>query len=280
MAKTVKQISKQSGRNPETRKRSRQTQNARRRLDTQISNIVKEITGIKIAGRKIQAYLKEHSDLFKNKDIAAIQKLREQGLTYNKTEKKYEVNYKDVPKIMQGWANIRNERKKLSLEKKSVANVERRNKQFEREMAQAKNKFGLSSFEKSDVDLFYIATTTFWRGNSTIETRNAKIMEAFGLNDLEQVFNLITKKELKAEDFGFDDEKLFEDWIENLNETVKLDKIRQIIKEEAGFRKGNEKTGGTTNDAAYNGPDVHVQDGSPENAKNIITRISELFVNG
>lgn len=278
MAKTAKQTAKQSGRNPETRERSRQTQNARRRLDTQISNLVKEITGVKVAGRKIQNYLKEHTDLLKNRDIAAIQKLREQGLTYNKTEKKYEVKYEDVPKIMQGWSNIRNTRKELSLETKSAANVERRNKQFEHEMAQAKKKFGLSSLEKDEVDLFYIATTHFWRGNSTIETRNTKIMEAFGLNDLEQVFNLITKKELKAEDFGFEDKKIFEDWIENLNKTVKLDKIRQIIEEEGGFRKGNKTIGGTTNDSAYNGPDVHVQDGSPENAKNIITRIASLFV--
>lgn len=273
MTKTVKEVSKQSA----ARIRSRQTQNERRKLDTKISNLVKEITGVKIAGRKIQAYLEEHVELLKDKDIAAFQKLRS-GLIYNRTEKKYEVDYKDVNKIVSGWSQIRNERKEIAKEERNYANVMRRNKLFEREMAQAKKKFGLSSLEKDDVDLFYIATTSFWRGNSTVETRNAKIMEAFGLNNLEQVFNLITKKELKAKDFGFDDVKLFETWIENLNKTVKLDKIREIIKEEGGYRKGNNTTGGTTNDAAYNGPEVHVQDGSPETAKNIITRISELFV--
>lgn len=272
MAKTVKTINKESN-----REISRATQNARRRLDTKISNVVKEITGVKIAGRKIQDYLKEHTDLLKNKDIAAMQNLRS-GLTYNRKEKKYEVSYKKVDAITEGWSKIRNERKEISMEEKSYANLERRNKQFEREMAQSKKKFGLSSLEKDDVDLFYAATSYFWRGNSTVETRNAKIMEAFGISDLETVFNLITKKELKAQDFGFDDKELFEDWIENLNITIKLDKIRKIINDEKRNKVGNKTTGGNTNDDAYNGEDVNHQDGSPTDIVNIIVRIASLFV--
>ena len=279
MAKTVGDISKSSNRNPMKREKSRQQQNARRRYDTKISQVLKRAFDENVKSRDVQKYLKEHSEVLENKEIEALQKLR-LGMEYNKKEKKYELEVKRADEIYKGYESILSEKEELSSVKRSAATQDRRNKLFEREMQQAKSKYGTSEIEGEDVNLFYGSLAPIWRGTSTQETRNSDIMKAFGVSDLETVFKLVTKEgELKASDFDFKDETAFKEWLDDLNSNIKLDKIREIIRQEKEYAKGNKQTGGNTNDAAYNGPTTSHKDGSPTYLMNIIVNVAKLFVN-
>lgn len=215
----------------------RQSENLRRRYDSKIAKNIRDITGENVNYRKVQKYLKEHEELLKEESIARLQATR----------------------------------------KGSTAKQYRKNEQFKQNFRKSARDAELTNITKVDKDAFYAATAHMWRHGTNILNRNDDILSAMGISDLEQAFKLISSEELKAEDFGFDDKVIFEDFIENLNQTIKLDKIREIVKEEKRIRDNNKKKGGNTNEEQYNGPEVQHKDGSPEFSKNIITRVAELF---
>ena len=276
MAKTVGNISKENGRDPVKREKSRKQDAARKKFDTKISQVLKRVFDENVRSRDVQKYLKQHAEVLENKEVSALQKLR-MGMMYNRKEQKYELDAKRALELNKGYESIIAEKEDISTQKYSAALQARKNKLFEREMQQAKSKFGLSDITAENVDMFYRATSPLWKGESTQETRNSKIMEVFGVNDLETVFKLINNSDLNAKDFGYEDEELFKDFLKHINENVKLDKIREIIKEEMRYAENNKKTGGNTNEAAYNGPTTSHKDGSPQYAMNIVTRIAELL---
>ena len=276
MAKTVGNISKENGRDPVKREKSRKQDAARKKFDTKISQVLKRVFDENVRSRDVQKYLKQHAEVLENKEVSALQKLR-MGMMYNRKEQKYELDAKRALELNKGYESIIAEKEDISTQKYSAALQARKNKLFEREIQQAKSKFGLSDITAENVDMFYRATSPLWKGESTQETRNSKIMEVFGVNDLETVFKLINNSDLNAKDFGYEDEELFKDFLKHINENVKLDKIREIIKEEMRYAENNKKTGGNTNEAAYNGPTTSHKDGSPQYAMNIVTRIAELL---
>lgn len=276
MAKTVGNISKENGRDPVKREKSRKQDAARKKFDTKISQVLKRVFDENVRSRDVQKYLKQHAEVLENKEVSALQKLR-MGMMYNRKEQKYELDAKRALELNKGYESIIAEKEDISTQKYSAALQARKNKLFEREMQQAKSNFGLSDITAENVNMFYRATSPLWKGESTQETRNSKIMEVFGVNDLETVFKLINNSDLKAKDFGYEDEGLFKDFLKHINENVKLDKIREIIKEEMRYAENNKKTGGNTNEAAYNGPTTSHKDGSPQYAMNIVTRIAELL---
>ena len=276
MTKTVGNISKENERDPVKREKSRKQDAARKKFDTKISQVLKRVFDENVRSRDVQKYLKQHAEVLENKEVSALQKLR-MGMMYNRKEQKYELDAKRALELNKGYESIIAEKEDISTQKYSAALQARKNKLFEREMQQAKSKFGLSDITAENVDMFYRATSPLWKGESTQETRNSKIMEVFGVNDLETVFKLINNSDLKAKDFGYEDEDLFNDFLKHINENVKLDKIREIIKEEMRYAENNKKTGGNTNEAAYNGPTTSHKDGSPQYAMNIVTRIAELL---
>jgi len=70
----------------------------------------------------------------------------------------------------------------------------RKNKQFERELAQSRIKGGVSSISALETTVFYRATQSIWE-NEKVTNRNAAIMKYFGTSSLEDAFNKVLNNE-------------------------------------------------------------------------------------
>lgn len=196
-----------------------------------------------------------------------------------------------------------------TLNKKSDATQQRRNKLFERQINQSTMKDGLSALSRDESKAFYASTMDLWKGLSNADNRNAAIMNNFGVNNLETIYRLLTDETLDYKDYGFSQtgyrnengniltieeyESLsaseqsnyeeysqeFEDWLDDLETNNALKTRREIVRDELSKISGSKTTGGTTNDAAYNSDDEKTPETSPEYINRIISRISTALNN-
>ena len=151
---------------------------------------------------------------------------------------------------------------------------------FTHQINQSTMKNGFSALSRDETKAFYASTMDMWRGLSSSDNLNAQIMMKFGVNDLSQVYKLLTSKDLKKEDFGFKDEETFQEFLKEMDERVQLSKRREIVQEELKSIRGSKESGGTTEDEQYNGKEEKTSETSPEYLNRIITRIATMLNNG
>ena len=256
MAKSVKKLSNESNRDAKRRAQSRQAQNERRKIERRMSRIIEEQTGTKIDRKEVIEQYK--SGVGSGRELNALYK------TYKSLEGKKgvksitEVYKQDVSRVAESVEAFTEMRfgESNPFGKREPSQVLRRNKMFERNIAQSTKKEGLSTLDKNITHGFYAATQYIWEDSSSAGARNTEIMAEFGINDMETIYKLITDSELNFEEFGFETEEDFDMWLDEIKERVDLDELRDIFSDEMGDIVANWEQGGNTNDARYNGDDV------------------------
>lgn len=219
--KSVRNIVDRFNQSVSRRKASREAQNERRKLQRRLANILSESIGERVSWKEATSvYEGSKVESATAQEIYSdIEKLRFRKESEKEIRVGYETNIEDIKeKIVNRFPNAQTQRRK--------------NEMFKQEINQATKKEGLSSLDSNETHAFYAATYEVWKNVSVEEDRNKSIMEAFGVKDLETIYNLITKKELKAEDFGFDNKEAFERWLNEIREKVDIDALRQIMQEE------------------------------------------------
>ena len=261
----------------ERRKQSRMAQNNRRKIQRRMARIITEKTGTKVNWKEsVQMY---ESGSFSDSNLESLYKAYESQISKlvktdtGKSQYVYGANTESIAKSIQSFTEIRFG---------EGASTQRRNEMFQRDIAQSTRKNGISTLSSELTHGFYAATQYMWEKASSPQERNADIMREFGINDLEQVYKLVTKSELKASDFGFEDEDVFNQWLDQIRRNVDLDELRRIFQEQLGDIARAHESGGDTNESRYNGNDtwderykriqVRIQNIRKQTAKNLHSR--------
>ena len=223
MAKSVRKINREMNADLSRREASRLAQNERRKAQRRLSKILSEELGERVTWKEAyeRAIGNEEISGRAKTYVDIIESLKGSQKGYTSDIKKVQERIKTETYYQFGSENLST--------KASSTELFRRNEQFKDRINQATLKDGLSDLRSMDVHGFYAVTQYIWGGTSVSDNRNAKIMREFGLNDLEQVYKLITDKELKAKEFGFEDEELFEQWLDEIRKRVDLDAVRKAF---------------------------------------------------
>lgn len=280
MAKSVGKIVGGMNKGMTRREASRMAQNERRKAQRRLAKLLSEETGQKVTWKDaMSTYESSGVQSSQAKSLArTIQNLQAKTEKGTKRKVGYSVDIQREAESIAAYTQIRYGTETLS--KKGDVSLERRNKMFERQLNQSTTRNGLSALDRDDTKAFYASTMDLWNGLSNADNRNAQIMMKFGVSDLSQVYKLLTSDTLKAEDFGFSDEDMFQDWLKELDERVQFSKRREIIQNELQSIKGSRKSGGSTNDVNYNGKEEKTPETSPEYVNRIISRIANALNNG
>lgn len=216
-----------------TREASRKAQDERRKAQRRLARVLTEETGEKVSWKnayQIQKDLNVNSSEAKSlaKTIESLTSVSEKE---GGRKKGYGVQIERAAESIETYTMYRFggetlSRKGLPIEQK------RKNEMFTHQINQSTKKEGLSILDKKETHGFYAATQWIWESSRNNENRNEAIMNEFGLTDLEQVYNLITNEELNYEDFGFEDEEMFEDWLDEIRTRIDIDELREIFNEE------------------------------------------------
>lgn len=308
MAKSVGSIvQKMGGKVLTTREASRLAQNERRKAQRRLARLLTEETGQKVDWKKaVDTFESMSSKSSQGRALAkTIKDLQSVQIGNSKQRKGYSVSIERQAESIAAYTQIRYGRETLS--KKGDITLDRRNKMFEREINQSTMKNSLSALSREETKAFYASTMDLWQGLSNADNRNVQIMQKFGVNNLEQVYKLLTDKKLDFSEFGFSGsgfrdedgntisyeeyDKLknkegyteyseeFDLFIANLDANIQFSKRREIVQEELKKIEGSRKTGGTTNDSEYNSSDEKTPETSPEYINRIISRISNALNN-
>lgn len=219
--KSIKQIVSAFNKTLTTRQASRKAQNERRKLQRRLAKELTSELGEKISwkqateiyeGSKVESKLA--SEIYSD-----ITKLRSQKIEGTNKRVGYSVELSEIAE-------------KIERRYPTEQTLKRRNKIFTNELNQATKKDSISELDKNEVHAFYTVTYELWKGVSVEQDRNKTIMNVFGVNELKTVYDLIQSKELNAEDFGFEDEETFNEWLEDIKSRVDLDEMRRIYHEE------------------------------------------------
>lgn len=255
-----------------TRATSRKAQNERRKIERRMARIISEETGQKVSGKQaVEMFERGEAG---GSQLKSLYSARE-SLTAKKGKSGYSGNVSQIAESVEAFTEIRFGQSQLN--KRSTGDRFRRNKMFERNINQSTSKNGLSVLDRDETKAFYAGTRDLWQGQSTASNRNATIMQQFGVTDLQQIYELLTKDKLDFRPFGFADERMFNDWLLNLEDATGLLTRRKIILEELEDIRNAQKTGGNTDDEAYNGPSEKTAETSPEYSNRIISRIARAL---
>lgn len=239
MAKSIKTIvQKMGGKILSTREASRLAQNERRKAQRRLARILTEETGKKVTWKEAYNTAKSLDNLSSESKALSktIESLTSKNIEGSKQRKGYSVSIEREAESLKTFTYLRFGKETLS-KKGDAPDLFRRNEMFTHQINQSTRKEGLSALSSNETHGFYAATQWIWNGASASDNRNAMIMQEFGLSDLKQVYDLIVNKELKPEDFGFNDKELFEDWLDEIRERVDIDKLREVFHEEINVEK-------------------------------------------
>lgn len=280
--KSVKQVVQtMNGKILTNREASRLAQNERRKAQRRLARILTEEIGKKVSWKNATDVLNSMSKASEQakslgRTIKGLQSIKIEGTSQRQG---YSVSLEREAKSIATFTQIRFGRETLS-KKGSTPNLQRRNEMFTHQINQSTMKNGFSALSRDETKAFYASTMDMWRGLSSSDNLNAQIMMKFGINDLSQVYKLLTSKDLKKEDFGFTDDETFKEFLDELDERIQLYKRREIVQEELKSIRGSKESGGTTEDEQYNGKEEKTAETSPEYLNRIITRVATMLNNG
>lgn len=277
--KTVVQT--MNGRILTNREASRIAQNERRKAQRRLARILSEETGEKVNWKNATDVLNSMSKASEQAKALGrtIKGLQAKKIEGTNQRQGYSVSLEREAESIATFTQIRFGRETLS-KKSSKPDLKRRNEMFTHQINQSTMKNGFSVLSRDETKAFYASTMDMWRGLSSSDNLNAQIMMKFGVNDLSQVYKLLTSKDLKKEDFGFKDEETFQQFLKEMDERVQLSKRREIVQEELKSIRDSKESGGTTEDEQYNGKEEKTAETSPEYLNRIITRIATMLNNG
>ena len=224
--KSVRKITNEFNKGISRREISRKAQNERRKLQRRLANELTDKIGEKVDWKEsIKVYESSSVKSVKAKELYSdINKLSYRKEYDNEIRIGYEINIQSVEeKIINRFPNEQTQKRK--------------NEMFKEELNQSTKKEGVSSLDSLETHGFYAATHGAWKGVDDVSQRNNAIMDAFGINDLETIYKLIVNKELKPEDFEFEDDELFKEWLDEIKDRVDLDELRKIMDEELSGTK-------------------------------------------
>ena len=281
MTKSVKNVVQEFNKGLSRREASRLAQNERRKAQRRLARVLSEETGQKVTWKNaMQTFDELSSQSSQAKALArTIKGLQARQVEGTKQRIGYNVDIQREAESISTFTQIRFGQETLA-KKGNVPSLARRNEMFTHQINQSTLKNGFSALSRDETKAFYASTMDMWRGLSSSDNLNAQIMMKFGLNDLSQVYKLLTDKELNPADFGFTDEETFADFIAELDERVQLSKRREIVQQELDSIRGSRKSGGTTEDEQYNGKEEKTAETSPEYVNRIISNIATMLNNG
>lgn len=274
MAKSVKSVVREMNKKLTRREASRKAQNERRKAERRLAREIEAETGQKVARK--QAVEMFEAGYGQTKQAESLYNMIK-SLQARKTGG-YDVELSKIEESISAYTRIRYGTETLGKKGDDIT-LERRNKMFERQINQSTARNGLSTLSEEKSRAFYAGTKDIWDTSSKSDNYNATIMLKFGLNDLEQVYKLLTNDQLKPEDFGFTDKDAFDEWIDEIDKRTNLLIRREKIKEHLDSIGKSSQTGGDTNDSQYNGSDVKDKETSPEYLNRIISSIAAALNN-
>lgn len=280
--KSVKNVVQtMNGRILTNREASRLAQNERRKAQRRLARILTEEIGEKVSWKNATDVLNSMSKASEQAKALGrtIKGLQAKKIEGTNQRQGYSVSLEREAESIATFTQIRFGSETLS-KKASKPDLKRRNEMFTHQINQSTMKNGFSALSRDETKAFYASTMDMWRGLSSSDNLNAQIMMKFGVNDLSQVYKLLTSKDLKKEDFGFKDEETFQQFLKEMDERVQLSKRREIVQEELKSIRGSKESGGTTEDEQYNGKEEKTAETSPEYLNRIITRIATMLNNG
>ena len=281
-----------SAKNRAFRKEYERMKDYRHKIDTRARKIYEEELGYKFKGTTAYAKNKEARELLKSgkytdrADLGELQKLRE--ASYSKKInvdgqliKYYPTTAKQLSESIDTYTINKYGSIRLNLDKQSRLNSmfqHRINMSTSKMVAEGAKLSGLGKLKYGMSKAFYAVTMDLWQGVSVQGNRNAAILDAFGVNDLEQVYKLVTEKELNYEEFGFSDVDTFNEWLKDLNDRVNLDIRREAVQ---NYYDALQSLGeiGNTNLSQYNGDDENERTGSPEVIMNVVNYVATALNN-
>lgn len=221
MAKSVKNIVQEFNKNISRREASRKAQNERRKLQRRLAQELTRQTDEKVTWKEATSFYegsKVESSIASRiySDIGKLQYKRE------KTETDERIGY---------GVEISDIQERIIIEYPTAQAQKRKNEMFKRDINQSTKVDNVTNLKAIDTHGFYAATYEAWKNVDVESDRNKAIMDTFGVNDLKSIYKLITDKELDFEEFGFEDEGLFKEWLEEIQERVDLKKLREIYRE-------------------------------------------------
>ena len=227
---------------------------------------------IKETGRKVDAKHAEQVARELGDSVPESIRVLQKGIENNRAQKGggYKV---DVLKEAENIASYTAAKYGMeTLAKKGDISQKRKNDLFTNQINQSTKKDSLSLLDADTSKAFYAGTSDLWKEAKNSSQYNEKIMESFGVSDLETVYKLLTDKELDYKEFGFSNKEDFEDWLEEIDSRVHLFSRRQIIQTEH-----KRKSLDDTEDEDFNNDSETEYQTSPEEINRITTRIAEML---
>lgn len=240
MAKRVRKISDEMNNGMSRREASRKMQDERRRLQRRLAKELSEVTGKKVSWKDSEKVYSETE--VKTSQIESLYSNIQE--TYAFTDESGKRGYtQDVQKLgetIDTYSRMKYGSKSLShKETEEELRQIRQDEMVRHQINQSTKKEGLSVYEANKSHAFYAATVHLWNDSETIDDRNEAIIRGLGVSSLEEAYELLTSEDLDFEEFGFETEEEFKEWLED----NKLDKLRDIISEELSgkYDKSEEK---------------------------------------
>lgn len=229
MAKRVRKIYDEMNNGMTKREVSRKMQDERRRLQRRLAKELSEETGEKVSWKDTEKVYSETEN--KTSQIESLySNIQETYIFKDESGKRgYTQDVKKLGETIDTYSRMKYGSKSLGhKETEEELRQIRKDEMVRHQINQSTKKEGLSVYDSNKSHAFYAATTSLWNDSETKEDRNEAIIRGLNVSSLEEAYNLLLDEELNFEEYGFETEEDFQQWLKD-NE---IDKLRDIISEE------------------------------------------------
>ena len=229
MAKRVRKISDEMNNGMSKREASRKMQDERRRLQRRLAKELSEETGEKVSWKDAEKVYSETEN--KTSQIESLYSNIQETYTFKDESGKrgYTQDIKKLGDTIDTYSRMKYGSKSLGhKETEEELRQVRKDEMVRHQINQSTKKEGLSVYDANKSHAFYAATVHLWNDSENKRERNEAIITGLGVSSLEEAYELLTSEDLDFEEFGFETEEEFNEWLEDniINE------LRDIIDEE------------------------------------------------
>ena len=229
MAKRVRRISDEMNNGMSKREASRKMQDERRRLQRRLAKELSEETGEKVSWKDAEKVYSEIEN--KTSQIESLHSSIQETYTFKDESGKrgYTQDVQKLGETIDTYSRMKYGSKSLSRkETEEELRQVRKDEMVRHQINQSTKKEGLSVFDANKSHAFYAATVHLWNDSENKMERNEAIITGLGVSSLEEAYELLTSDDLDFEEFGFETEEEFQEWLED----NKINELRDIIDEE------------------------------------------------
>lgn len=229
MAKRVRKIANEMNDGMSKREMSRKMQDERRRLQRRLAKELSEETGKKVTWKEAEKVYTETEQ--KSSQIESLYSNIQETYIYKDESGKrgYTQDVNRLVETIDTYSRMKYGSKSLNKKETDEELKQIRVDEMVRhQINQATKKEGLSVYDSNKTHAFYAATMSLWKDSENKNDRNQQIILGLGVSSLEEAYDLLIGEDLDFEEYGFETQEEFEQWLKDNN----IDKLREIITEE------------------------------------------------